>query len=498
MSKSEWKGPWLLVTGAALFIVACAVKWYYLAQQHYYIRLSDEAFGAYDFAGAAELGTLLKRIFLSCDYTLGSCRPFFTNLLYILTFNKFGYEPQAAFTMGILVGSLLIPLYFLAVRALVNAEVALAATAILMWMTNYVYQSIALTTILPGVLFITGALLAAIHYHRGGGAGYLYLSGALLGMSVFCRYENAFLLPAFLGYELFFDKRRNLFSKLLYGLVCASSGLFICWCNDRLSGDPFHVIWRHIEEAHRCRNAVPVTWAKAFEMVWELLRRLLDPLLWWGGAIGMILMIKRHGLKALWLFSGASVLPLFLIYKIKTGTLDFHEDYFFLLPLMGLPAGLECVRAVFTGLGRRRFYGMMALGAAAVFFILLFCRVNRTPPYSRYYYPPELIRLTEDLKRIPAAEILYIENVINQPGLYIQDVLAYLKRDPKKYAYLAGANEPRERKYYLLTWEDLRGKVPLKEAAKVRDYSAYGYPGLTLYHVTRVVNESDIGKKNIY
>ena len=388
--------------------------------------------------------------------------------------------------MGIVVGSLLVPLYFLTVAALVNAEVALAASVILLWMTNYVYQSISLTTILPGILFIVSALLAAVRYHKKGGEGYLYLSGCLINMSVFCRYENVFLLPAFVGYEYLFDKKAGFFSRIVYGLLCAGSSLYILYCNGHLYGDPFYVVRQQTAAAFQCpgyNGPIPLT--AVFGVVWGLLLRLLSPWLWGAAVVGMILMIKRHRFRAAVLFLGAFLLPLFLMYKTKSNTLGFDENYFFLLALIALPLGLEFVRAFFVGLGRRRIYGVLALGVAAVCSVASFHRANILPLDIRWYYCPGLIRFTEALKGIRAASVLYIDYALNRPGFYVQDVLVYLRRDPVKFSYDVGFNEPREQEYYLLTKDSLIGKVPKKKAVKVRDYGVYGYDGFGLYLITR-------------
>ena len=483
------KSPWGIAM--ALFLVACGIKGYYLAQQHYHILFSDEVPGSYNLAETFGLREILGRLFFACDYTLGSCRPFFANLLYVFTFKGFGYEPQTVLIMGILVGSLVVPLFFLVVAALLNVEVAVFASVMLMWMTDYVYQSIALTTIMPGILFIVGAVLAAIRYHRRGGVGFLYLSGWLMSMSVFCRYENVFLLPAFVGYELLFDKKGGFFSKIVYVLLCTSSSLYILYCNFQLYGDPFHMTRVQAAEALRSGNAPAVPMAKAFEIVWRLLRKLLGPLFWGAAAAGMILMIKRYKRRALWLFSGALVLLLFLTYERKVGRLDSCENYFFLMPLIALPLGLECVRTLFAGLGRRRIYGVVALGAVALYSVVSFHGPNVRKLNDRWNYPHELIQLTEALKGIPAASVLYIDNIVNRPGFNPPEVLVYLKRNPQKYVSGPGGVEPQEQEYYLLTFENRMESVPQEEAVKVRDYRAYGYDGLALYRVTRSGNGSD-------
>ena len=493
MPEKTLKEKYLWGMALVLFVAACGVKWFYLAQQHYYIRLDAEALGAYDIAKTFPLEMLLRRLFLGCDYNLGSARPFFTNLLYILTYKGFGYEPRVVLTLGILVGSLLIPLYFLAAAALVNVEVALSASVILTWMPHYVYPCMALNTVIPGILFITGALLAAVRYHKGGGIGFLYLSGCLASMSVFCRFENVLLLPAFVGYEWLFDKKGRFSSKFVYGLLCAGSGFFILCCDYRCRGNPFFAMQWQSWTMSQPQNAVPrVPMTMAIEVVWGFLRTLLGlgPLPWVAAVAGMILMIKRYKFRALCLFLGALILPLFLAYKINMGTLDrAGESCFLLFPLIALSLGLECVRGFFSGLGRRRLFGIAAVGLVAVFFVFSCHPASVRPLNGRWYYPPKLMRLTEALKGIPATSVLYIDNVVSQPPEFqAMEVLPYVNRNPQKYVSGIGGRggiDPEEKEYYLLTMEGFLGKLPKEDVVKVRDYRAFGYEGLVLYRVTR-------------
>ena len=156
MLEKILKGKYRWVIVCVLFLAACGIKWCYMAQQYYYVILSDELPGAYNLAESYSIKVLLPRIFSACDGTLGSVRPNFTKLLYILTFKLFGYQPQVAWIMGIIVGSLLAPLYFLVISAMINVEVALVSSLMLLWMGNYIWQSVTLTTIIPGILFIVG------------------------------------------------------------------------------------------------------------------------------------------------------------------------------------------------------------------------------------------------------------------------------------------------------------------------------------------------------
>jgi len=477
------KYPWMFV--GVLFLIACGVKWFYLAQQHYYVVLSDELFGAYNFAENYDVPLMLQRIFPPyCDCSLGSVRPFFTTLLYFLTLKGFGFQPQVMWVLGILVGSLLVPLYFLVIGAMINVEVALASSLMLSWMSNYIGQSVALSTILPGILFTVGALLAAVRYHQKGGVGYLLLAGGLVSMSVFCRYENAVLVPAFIGYEYLFDKGRPWLRKSVFGLLCAGSSLYILFCNYHKTGDPFHAIRQQNLTAFHCSPNPPILWSRAFEIVGGLLLKLWGPFVWGAAITGMGLMIVRHKLKALWFFLGALSLPLFLIYKVKQGSLDYLENYFFLLALVALPVGLECVRGLVSRAADRRGYGMIALGMIVLCSIYSFHRFHEQPPASQAYYSGP-IRVTEDLKNVPATAALYIDDDLGRCGFECQTMLVYLRRNPIRYQYYPGRTRPPEKEYYLLTKKNFLGKTAQGEGVKARDYRADGCDDLALYRMTR-------------
>jgi hypothetical protein len=474
-----------------------------VAQQHYYVFLSSEMPGGYQLAKTLSIPQVFDRIFKDCYTNLDSMRPFFTTLLYFLTFKGFGFQPQVAWIMGIIVGSLLAPLYFWAITALVSVEVALASSLILVWMSDCIWQSIALDPILCGILFIVGALLAAARYHRREDAGYLYLSGCLVSMSVLCRYENAILVPAFIGYEFLFGKERKFFPKLVYGLLCATSSLFILYCNYHLYGDPLDMIRQHAKVSFPGHHTWPVPLPEAFRSVWKLLLRLLNPWFWGAAVAGTVVMVLRYRWRALWFFFWALSLPLYMVYKVKTGTLDDNEDYFFLLALAALPMGLECVRALFSGLGRRRIYGVIALGVVA-FCTIQSLRQPSTWDKIRWNLPDKLIRLTEALKGIPATAALYVDYDLKIPGDAMANspyVLFYLTRNPVHYQYFPSKTrltkdgycpyktEPTENEYYLLTM-DKTGQTAREGGVKVRDFKTYGYDGLALYRFTRAQEEA--------
>jgi hypothetical protein len=211
--------------------------------------------------------------------------------------------------------------------------------------------------------------------------------------------------------------------------------------------------------------------------------RLLSPWLWGVAAAGMVVMVVRYRWKALWLFSWALFFLLHLIYKLKTGTLDLNADYFFLLALIALPAGLECVRTLFARLGHRRSYGVIALGVAAFCAIYSFHRASAWHD-ARWNYPDKFIQLTEVLKGIPASAALYVDQDLKlpgEPGVISRLLLLNLMRNPWKYCYSPRETEPKEMEYYLLTM-DKAGQAAREGGVKVRDFQAYGWEGLVLYY----------------
>ncbi len=487
MREKTLTGKWLWATAIGLFLAACAVKWYYVVYHHYYVVLPDMPPVACRLAQTCTFKDLLRQILVEGNYTFTTARPFFNILLHIFAIKTLGCTAQAFVITGILAGSLLVPLYFFVVRAWVNTEVAWAAGAILLWMTDYIYQSIGSYPVILGIPFVLGALLALIRYHQGGNAVCLYWSGGLLSMSVFCRFENALLVPAFVGYEFLFDRRKRYLAKIIYVLLSFSSCLWILGWDFHLRGDPFYVLHAQTAAAFQSRNVLPVSWLRAFEITWGLLPNLLSPLLWWMAPAGAVLMVRKYGGRALWVFAAVWIPPLFLIYKIKAGTLDHLEHYFFLQALFAIPLALYATEALFEKLRCRKIDALIGLGALAVFMIVLFHRINGPLlSQTRWRFSSELIRLTEDLKKIPASDALYIDYLLTSVGFGAETELVYLKRDPHNYAWGYPGREPRDDEYYLLTFHDRIEEKPKAKAVKLRDYGPWGFKDVALYRVTEL------------
>ncbi|MBU9889648.1 MAG: hypothetical protein KTQ49_07260, partial [Candidatus Omnitrophica bacterium] len=180
----------------------------------------------------------------------------------------------------------------------------------------------------------------------------------------------------------------------------------------------------------------------------------------------------------------------YLVYKLKIQTFDPNEKYFFFLPLIALPVGLEFVRVFFAGLGRRRICGVVALGVVAACSVVPFNWVKGMTPDSPLYLSAESIPLIEALKGVPPTEALYIDGGLNWL-LTIPTVLIYLKRDPQIYHSSPGNVLTSKTEYYLLTTEFLPSNMPQTEAVKVRDYRACGYDDLALYRITKFKTENE-------
>lgn len=477
------KNKWQWIAGLLFFLAAYGVKWYFLSLQDFYIFLSDESIFAFNIAETVELRAIIQRLLLGCDCNLFSIRPFFTNLLNILAYKMFGFGPQTALFLGAIVGSILVPLYYGVLKKLTCSETAFFSSLVLLFMNNYISQSIALTTILPGIIFITGAIWMAVRYYQGGRVGNLYVSGVLLGLSVFCRYENMLWIPAFTGYAFVFDKRLKTSTKLFYSLLCFASALYVFFCNYHHYGDPFHMVRQQLAIAYRCRNALPVRFEEATGMFWELLKRLMVWWIWVAAVGGIGVMLMKHRLKATWLFMCSWLLPAYLIFKIKEGTLDFDENYFFSLSLVALPVGMEFFRELAISVGKRRVYGLLVLGMISAVIVSSYWTVNQQIPDPRLNYSQELRKLTNDLKHIPLTAALYIDKRLNKLGFYIQVVLVYLGRNPEKCQYFMERTIPLEEEYYLLTKESLIKQIPGPEKFKIKDYRDLGFQDVVLYRI---------------
>jgi len=226
-----------------LFVVACLTKWFYLAQQNYYIALSDEMPGAYNLAANNSIPEILERIFVHYNYTLGSCRPFLTEFLYTLAFKLCGFHPSSVFLLGILFSGLLVPLYYFIIARLFSQEIALFSSFVLIFTSNYVWQSLAFSTVIPGIIFLALALAFAVNYYRKPSFYKLFLSGLSLTISVFSRYENALFIPFLILYNFLFDKKTRLSLKALYWFICLASSIYICGCNLKVHGNLFYAIY---------------------------------------------------------------------------------------------------------------------------------------------------------------------------------------------------------------------------------------------------------------
>ncbi len=138
-----------------IFLLSCTIKLFYLAHHNYYIPLSDQIPIAYSAAKQYSIAEILKTFFLDFNCQLFEiARPFFTTFLYVIGFKLGGFSSLTVFLLGILVGSLAVPLYYLSIAGLFNFEIALCSSLVLAVLTNYIQQSLALTTVIPGIVFL--------------------------------------------------------------------------------------------------------------------------------------------------------------------------------------------------------------------------------------------------------------------------------------------------------------------------------------------------------
>ncbi len=224
-----------------IFILACVTKWFYLAYRNYYIALPDSLPTAYLVAKQYSIVEILKRLFLDYDYKFMEYvdRPFVVSFLYIIGFKLGGFYPRTVFLLNIFFSSLLTPLYYLIIQQLLNTEVALFSSLSLLFLTNHIQQSLALNSILTGIVFLAFSLLFIIDYYISHRLWKLYLSGLFLAISSLCRVELVLFIPFFILYNLLFDRKAKGYLRIIYWVIRLSGITYICLSNFKLSGNPF-------------------------------------------------------------------------------------------------------------------------------------------------------------------------------------------------------------------------------------------------------------------
>jgi hypothetical protein len=458
-----------------LFFFACVVKWFYLNQQGYYINFCDDMPGAYYDAKEFTIMQLIKKYF-----TFGlvaSSRPFVGSFLYVLSFKLGGFQPVSLFLLGILIGSLLVPLYYLLISKLFNAETALFSSLILIFMTNYVMQSLALTAVIPGIIFLALSLIFATDHYKSYRLWKLYLSGFFLSMSVLCRIENALFVPFFILYNLVLDRQTKNYSKLIYWIIALSSSAYICLCSFKQSGDLLSFIYEQGKNAYR-DTRYGMGLLKASLAVWTMLQKIIVWPIWALGIGGIFLMVIKHKKRSLFIISGLFVFIAPLLYKIARGTLCLNDIHFLTPSLFIIPVALEFLRTTSLILLKKKIYSYIFPGLTTLLLIFKFNNGNLIFDQN-YRYPKELIKITEELKNIPPILPFYVDNVY-----FSYSFLFYLKRTPYQNIYAKGKLDWQiieDKIFYILIPKDKISQSPWDKKLLVKDYNVFG-----LYKVTNL------------
>lgn len=471
-----------------LFSLSCLIKWFYLAYRNYYITFSDTLVPAYVSTRQFAIMQLLKKLFIDCNYyCLGdSSRPFVTALLYVFGFKLIGLYPHTLFLLNIFFSSLLIPLYYLIIRKLLGAAVALFSSLSLTFLPNYIQQGLNLTGQMTGVIFLALSFLFAVNYYQRGQYHRLYLSGFFLTLSNLCRYEYILFVPFFVLYNLIFDKKIRIYTRVMYCLICLSGIIYLCLGNFNFYGDPFAII--HIQNINANNDGIPkLGFLKANLRLWDTLSMFAGRLVLMMGIGGVYFVAKKD--KALPLIFPFLVFLGFLLYKLANGTMYAGQDYFFILFLFIIPMAFWFLRTISLINAKDNVYLYISLAVMAGLLIYQFHKSNLFIEDNRLGYPQRLIRLTEDLKNIPCNYPLYVFSdygFISAPEG--QAMLFYLKRNPA--GYLCNfEGKIKEKNFYFLIPEEKALKI-IGKKEKLRDYNYLGYKGLSLYKIAGLEDNS--------
>jgi len=473
------------------FALACVLKWFYLAERNYYIILGPSLIPGYAVAENYGIAEILKKLLFEYNCILfPTVRPFLTDFLYTLAFKLGGFRPSSLFLLGILLGSLLVPLYYFIITRLFNQEVALFSSLILVFLTNYIQQGLALSTILTGIIFLALTLVFAINHYKKPSLWKLFLSGFFLSLSVFSRYENALFIPFFIFYNLLFDKKTRISLKAIYWLICLSSSIYICVGSFRIYGNSFYFIY---DQSRVLAYGGPIGFFKTVLAIKNALNKLLVWPIWALGLGGVCLTLLKYKKRALVIISAFFVFLIFLFYKIERGSIWQERNYFLLLSFFILPLALEFLKAVSSAVFKKSVYAYIILGLAAGLLVFRFHHDNLIIDDGRRLgYPQELIEMTQDLKNIVGNSLLYIQNDdkarLFSPG-QIFSLLFYLGRDPGEYSCDALSDLYNKNSFktntqtqplYLLVEKDKAPGITQDKKILIKEYHEFG-----LYKIIR-------------
>lgn len=413
-----------------LFILACSVKWFYLAQQSYYVIIHGEYPYACHRIFHDNILDIFKLYFCDLSWTLNARGPL-SYVIWVISYKLTNANPVDALYVGILIASLLIPLYYLILSEFLTREVAFFSSIILIFLPEYVEQSIPTTEIILGLVFLLLSLLLTIRYYRNKTPWRLYLSGVFLVMSTLCRYENMLFTPFFVFYNFVFDKETNTFIRSGYWITCFSSILWILFGNLKLTGHAFALMDFHAQFAMQNEGLRPMNFLLAFFETCKTLNQLLPWPLWIFGAAGIFVTLEKYGKeKTLFFIISILVFFAFMLYKIKNGSLHSDERYFLLCAFLPIPLVFELTQAISLKLSHKQLTHMLFIVAIIIPVAWRFHHSNLRWEYFKF--PREFIDITKDLKEIPKENPLYIYSDHHDHPIesrIARSILYYLKRE---------------------------------------------------------------------
>jgi len=465
---------WGLVLLSAL---NCLVQWFYLYHQNYYIVLSDALPRAFDLAKYSNIGSMIHSIFVGCECGVQT-RPFFTALSYAIFFKLFNFNVFAPFFLGIFFSSILVSLYFILIYNFFNLRISLFSSVFLIFMTNFIEQSLGLTTILPGIIFLLLALIAYIHNNRSDRNSWVgFLGWFFLSISVFCRFENVLFVIFFIVHDILVNKNNSICKKFLNWVVGLSGFFYICVCNFIKTKNPFSFIINQSVNAFSDLKSV-LTFSQANHIIGGLLSKLVAWPFWIIGLFGVILILIRYKKNVYVLISAFIVYFIFLYLKLKNATLCPDENYFFILTILIIPSGFMFLDYLLSKCLKK---GATIFLIGVIFLsVIKFNKDNLL--FNKLKYNASLIKITEDLRNITKNRQLYIlDDDATFPEPVAQSMLYYLGLNPEEYFYPRNKPSKGSVFYFLTPKHLLRGVAKNRKYKLVKDFV---YKDLALFEIT--------------
>ncbi len=479
-----------------LFALSVTVRWFYLAQRSYYIIFPDLLYNVYTNGQQYSMATIMRNLFvnLNCGF-LEAVRPFISALLYTIALKSGAFaHPWLLIIVSIILSSLSIPLYYIIIARLFGTTIALFSTFVLIWLPNFIEQSLAINSISTGAIFLIVSIFFIVDCYQKHRLQTLYFAAFFLAMASVCRYEYVLLVPSFILYTAFFDKRTKSYLKIIAWFISLSGAIYIVLSNYRLRGDLFWFVKLQHQVAMASGQG-PVSVFEALVAIWSLLNSLMPWPLWISGVCGIWLITARYKIVAGIAISPFIVHCTFLFFKIKTGTIWPDQSYFLLTTLFIIPFVFLFWEATLKVLClRNKHYVYIFLFMMTMLLVVMFNFSNLKSSSDNTKYPPALVAITEDVAHKIGSSLVYIyydpDTFPNAMQAY--SLLFYLKRDPIRYVipsakdinekvHVLAENRIRidEKEYYLLIAKQLISRVIADRQILKMDYDKIG-----LYQIT--------------